>query len=238
MKGKSSSSHASAEFWSVTFDVEDESGEGNVAPHLAEFYSPHVRPEAVQQREPKRSRIDRKTQTSFERFKDFRTEHERSSHNVPDKTDVTGKEDVKETEADVLESTQDIPGVEEKKKPRNTQGSKPEHDDPPDDPECVGELDDEGTDDDVGIMQEHTGEDGEQIKLKDKVVETTKEETDEDNPEKSCSEEPDVDFSSKQSQHTQRFISSTRDDRVRKRESRSLRNLKVLQAFVVTQLKW
>ncbi|TKS73903.1 Centrosomal protein of 290 kDa [Collichthys lucidus] len=183
----------------------------------------HVRLEAVQQREPKRSCIDRKTQTSFERFIDFRAEHERSSHDVPDKTDVTGEEDVKETEADVLESTQDIPGVEEKK---NTQGSRPEHDDPRDDPECVGELDDEGTDVDVVIMQEHTGEDGEQIKLKDKVVETTKEETDEDNPEKSCSEEPDVDFSSKQSQHTHRFISSTRDDRVRKRESRSLRNLK------------
>ncbi|XP_070763229.1 centrosomal protein of 290 kDa [Enoplosus armatus] len=250
--GKRSSPRALRGICSVTFDVADGSCKGNAALRRAAPYCRSVSSEAVedpadQQREPKRSQIHRDTQTSFAGAEDVRTERERSNPGVAaDKTDVSRdhvKED--ETETDVLQSTQDIPGgsevdvVVENEEPQTTRGSEPEPGDPPERPgsvmaltgyktqnkEDVGELDDRDTDDDdddVGIRKEKP----EQVEVKDEVVETTKEATEEDNPGQPCSAEPDVDSSSILSKPLQRFISKKRGDGVRKRESRSLRNLK------------
>lgn len=272
-KGKSSSSHALREICSVTFDVVHASRKGNAALRLAEPYSRSVSSEAVadpadQQREPKRSPIDRETQTSFAGAEDVCTEGGQSRIDEAENT-VADKED--ETETDILESTQDIPGgceadvAEEKEEPQTTKEGEPQPDDPSDrqgsvtsssqtataatggetlNQEDVGELDDRDPDDDdndndVRIRKEKPEEAEEQVELKDEVDDTTtKEETEEDNPEQSCSAEPDVDSSSILSKHSQRSISKKTDERVRKQESRSLRHLKVLQASIATQLKW
>lgn len=184
-----------------------------------------------------------------------------------DETDLPGEEEVKEyePEADVLESLQDVPSgsevdvVEEKEEPQTAQRSDPEPDDPSERPRSaaspsepaaaanggqtcetvaeaeVGELDDGHTgDDDVGIREESPEQAEEQTELKDEAVEATEE----DNPEGSCSAEPDLDSSITLSKHPEGLISRKRDHHARKRESRSLRYLKVLQASVVTQLKW
>lgn len=143
------------------------------------------------------------------------------------------------TDADVLEITQEIPGgpevdaVKEKEEPGSVMsspgpaaaaaGSETVN------KEDVGERGDGDIVDDVGIREESP----EEALLKDDAVDTTKEATEEDNPEQICSAEPDVDSSC-----PERFISKKGDDRVRKRESRSLRYLKVPQASIVTQLKW
>ena len=92
---------------------------------------------------------------------------------------------------------------------------------------------DDNDDDDVRIRAEKKQEDNKQFELKDEAVETTKEATEEDNPEQSCSAEPDVESSTTQSKHLG-FI-RRRDECIRKRESRCLRYQKVLQASIVTQ---
>ncbi|XP_053283714.1 centrosomal protein of 290 kDa isoform X1 [Pleuronectes platessa] len=84
------------------------------------------------------------------------------------------------------------------------------------------DTDDDDNDDDVRIRAEKTQEDNKQIELKDEAVETTKEATEEDNPEQSCSAEPDVESSTTQSKHLG-FIRRRRDECIRKRESRCLR---------------
>ncbi|XP_044048401.1 centrosomal protein of 290 kDa isoform X5 [Siniperca chuatsi] len=222
-------------------------------PYKRSISSDAVEDPADQQSEPKRNQIDRETQTSFVGAEDVCTEQERSTPDVSENTaaDTIGdhiKED--ETETDILESTHDIPGgsevdvVEKKEEPQTTKGSESEPDDPSERPgsvmaspepaaattsseivikEDVGELDNQDTDDDdVGIREKKPEEAEEQFELK--VVETTKVATGEDNPEQSCSAEPDVD--SILSKHPERFISKKRDDHMRTRESRCLRYLK------------
>ncbi|XP_036961834.1 centrosomal protein of 290 kDa isoform X2 [Acanthopagrus latus] len=258
---KSSSSHTLRGTCSVTFDVEDVSCEGGLALHPAETYSRSVSPETVadttdQQREPERSQINKKTQTSFVGAEDVRTEQEPSSPDVAAstaaaKTDVSREEDVKEheteTEADV-ESSQacvsDGDVVEEKEEPQDTKVHEPDPNDPSQRPgsatstselamcellnkEGVCEQHDEDTDD-VGIREEgrKLEEAEEQTELRAEAVEATKEATEGDNPEKSCPAEPDVDSSSILSKHSERFIVKKRDDRIQKREHRSFRYLK------------
>ncbi|XP_031135781.1 centrosomal protein of 290 kDa isoform X4 [Sander lucioperca] len=179
-----------------------------------------------------------------------------AENTATDNTAVTGEEDdasrVKEddTEADTLDHPQDIQGgseVEVVEETRAIKGSEPEPDDLSErlgsvlstsEPavaatgaealsnEGVGERDDrDDDDDDVGIRDEQTEEAEEQADLKDKEVVTAKEITEVHNPEPSCSAEPDVDSSSVLSNHSL-FIRKKRDDHVRKRESRSLRDLK------------
>lgn len=222
---------------------------------------------ADQQRKPKQSQVARETQTSFAAAEDVCTEVERLSPNVAENTaaDKTGEDDVDttdyvkegETKADIYPVSSEVDVVEEKEETRTTKGSEPEPEDLPGRPgspisspdsvaaatgaesvnkEGAGERDD--TDDDVGIAEGKPEEAVEQAELKEEAVETTKEVTEGDNAERSCSAEPDVDSSSILGKHPERFIVKKRDDRVRKRESRSLRYLKVLQASVVTQLKW
>lgn len=222
--------------------------------------------EADQPREQKQSQVARETQTSVVGGEDFCTEQERLSPDVAENTaadnaDVTREEDdasrVKEddTEADTFDHPQDIQcgsEVEVVEETRTIKGSEPEPEDPSERPGSVlsssepavaatgaEALNNEGVgerDDDVGIREEKTEEAEEQADLKDKEAVTAKEITEVHNPEPFCSAEPDVDSSSIVSNHSL-FIRKKRDDRVRKRESRSLRYLKVLQAFVVTQLK-
>ncbi|XP_039988963.1 uncharacterized protein LOC120793199 [Xiphias gladius] len=102
--------------------------------------------------------------------------------------------------------------------------------------EGAAELEDRDADDDVGVRAEKSEEADEQVELKYEAVDSTKEATEEDNPEHSRSSEPDVDSSTTLSKH-RGFTRRKRDKRVQKRESRSLRDLKVLQASIVTQLK-
>lgn len=244
LKVKSSSSHTLRGICSATFDVEDVSCKGIAALHPAETYSRSVSPETVantteQQREPKRSQINKKTQTSFVGAEDVRTEP--SSPNVAastaaDKTDVSDGDE-----------------VEDKEEPQNTEVHEPDPHDPSQRPgsamstselamvaatnsqscemlnkEGVGEHHDEDADD-VGIREEgkKLDEAEEQTELIDEVVETTKEAPEGDNPLKSCPAEPDVDSSSILSKHPGRFIIKQKDDRIQKRE-RSFRYLKVL----------
>lgn len=252
MKGKSSYYQALRRIRSVTFDVADGSREGNAAPHPADLYSRSISPETVedpadQQREPKRSQVDRKTQTSFVGAEDVCTAQERSSLDVAEnttKTDVTGEEDVdtdyvKEDEIETEESTQDIPGgsdvdvIEEKEESQTTKGSEPEPGDPSErpgslmsSPEPAAEATGSETVNEVCVDDERDTDDDDDVGIR------------EENPKQSCSAEPDVDSSSVLSKRPERLISKKRDDRVRKRESRSLRYLKVLQMSIVTQLKW
>lgn len=254
VKVRGSSSWASRGICSLTFDVVDGSCEGNAAPRPAESDSHSVSPEAAedpadQQREPKQSQVARETQTSFEGAEDVCTEQEPLSPKVEENTaaDKPAEEEEvdtdhvkeEETETDHLESTQDIPGgseVEDNEETQTTKGSEPEPEDPSSEAAAAtgdGEQDDRDTggdadaDDDGGICEEKPEEAEEQAELKDEEVETTKE----DNPEQSCSAEPDVDSSSTLREPPERFISEKRDHRVR--DSRSLRYLKVLQAPVV-----
>lgn len=136
--------------------------------------------------------------------------------------------DVTETEEDVLESTKDMR--------RHMSSTEPAAEASGSETANVGELADGVADDgdDVGIREDGEPEEAEEhVELKDEVINATEEATEEDNnPEQSCSAKPDVD-----SRHPERFISKTRDDHARKRESRSLRYLKVPQASIVTQLK-
>ncbi|XP_051237126.1 centrosomal protein of 290 kDa isoform X2 [Dicentrarchus labrax] len=251
-KGKRSPSRAWRGICSVTFDVEDGPREGNAALRPVNSYSRSVsQTPADQQREPNPSQIKRKTQTSFVGAGDVRNKRDQSSPDVAQnaaagKTDVTREDDVSEneteTEADVLESTQDIPVGsevhvgEEKEESQTTKGSEPGDlsERPGSDmssPEPAtgatgrrlsetvnkqgtGELADQDTDDDeLGIKKEMPEE-----------AETTKESTEEDNPGKLCLAEPDVD--SIRCKYPERFISKKKDERVRKRESRSLSYLK------------
>lgn len=247
----------------VTFAVEEDgSVQWNATPRPAESCIRCVSPKAVedlaeQQREPNQSQTDLKPQTSLVGVEDVYTEQERS-----DKTDSTAEEDVKvyEKEADMLESSQGIPGglegdgVEEKQQQLTAQRSVPESDDPCERPSSVtsspepaaaanggqtcetvtkaglGELDD----DDVGIREESPEQDANESELKDEAAEKTEE----GNPERSCSAKPDLDSSFTLSKPTEKLISRKGDHQARKRESRSLRCVKVLQASVVTQLKW
>ncbi|XP_044213452.1 centrosomal protein of 290 kDa isoform X1 [Thunnus albacares] len=203
--------------------------------------------------EPKQSQTDSETQTSFVGAK-VCTEQKRSSADVAENTDEEDvdadqtEEGERPTDADNVENTQDVPGdselsvIEEKEEP--------EPDDPSERPGSVmsssepaaatggetnetveneggGEIDGQDTDkdddDDVGMRAEETEE---HIELKDKALETTKEATEDDNPEQSCSADPDVDSSSIPSKHLERFISKKRDDGGQKRERRSLKYLK------------
>ncbi|XP_039663330.1 centrosomal protein of 290 kDa isoform X4 [Perca fluviatilis] len=211
--------------------------------------------EADQPREQKQSQVARETQTSVVGGEDFCTEQERLSPDVAENTaadnaDVTREEDdasrVKEddTEADTFDHPQDIQcgsEVEVVEETRTIKGSEPEPEDPSERPGSVlsssepavaatgaEALNNEGVgerDDDVGIREEKTEEAEEQADLKDKEAVTAKEITEVHNPEPFCSAEPDVDSSSIVSNHSL-FIRKKRDDRVRKRESRSLRYLK------------
>lgn len=273
MKGKSSSC-ALRRTCSVGFDVEDESCEGNAASCPAEVYMccEAVEDPADQQRESKRSQVDRKTQTSFVGTDSVHAEQERSRRDVAEntpanKTDVSREvhvtENETETEADVLESTQDISGgsevdvVEEKEEPQTTKETAPKPDDlserpgsvmSPTEPAVAAmggqrsemlmkdsacELDHR----DDGDVEIREGKAEEQIEMINEVFETTKEKTEEDNPEKAGSREPD-ESSSMLRKRPERFISKKRHDRVQKQEGRSHRYLKVLQASIVTQLKW
>ncbi len=261
MKGKSSSAPALRRICSPSVDAEDGSGEGNEqAPQAA------VDP-ADQQGEPKQNQMDRKTQTSFEEAKDVHTQQEQLSPDVAENAaDVTGddvEEKETETEAAVLEGAQDIPDrckvdlVEESKEPLIT--SEPEPDDPTERSEPVmspselattatnfqtnetenkdGVDEQDDTDDDDAEFREEKPDEAEgQIGLKDEAAEAAKDAT--DNPEKSRSAEPHDDSSSILSQNRERFIIKKGDDAVKKRQSRSLRHLKVLQTSVVTQMKW
>ncbi len=228
---------------SVTFDVADGSCKGNAAPRPAEPYSHSVSPETVedpaeQQREPKRSQVDRKIQTSFVGAEGVCTEQERSSIDVTentavDKTDVTGEDadHVKEDEIETEDTAQDAPGgadvyvIEEKEEPQTTKGSKPEPGDPSErpgslmsSPEPAAATTGDKTVNEVNVDDDRPTDDDD-VGIR------------EENPKQSCSAEPDVDSTSILSPESKK-----RDDRVRKRESRSLRYLKVLQAS--TQLKW
>lgn len=256
----------------VTFDVEEDgSRQWNATSRPAESCIRCVSPEAVedlaeQQREPNQSQTDLKPQTSLVGVEDVDTEQERSSRDVEnaaaDETDSTAEGDVKvyEKEADMLESSQGIPGglegdgVEEKQQQLTAQRSVPESDDPCERPRSVmsspepaaaanggqtcetvtkagvGELDD----DDVGIGEESPEQDANESELKDEAAEKTEE----GNPERSCSAKPDLDSSFTLSKPPEKLISRISDHHARKRESRSLRYMKVLQASVVTQLKW
>ncbi|XP_049928433.1 centrosomal protein of 290 kDa isoform X1 [Epinephelus moara] len=256
---RSSSSWASRGICSLTFDVMDESCEGNAARCPAVSCSRSVSTEAVrdpadQQRAPKKRRVARQTQTSSVGAEDVCAEQERLSPDVAQNTaaeDDTTRVKEDETEADILESTQDVTGGsdvdkgEEKEETQTTRGSEPDPEDPSERPGSVksssepaaaetgsetvnkeggSEHNDPDTeDDDVGICEEKPEEAGEEAELKDEEAETTHYE---DNPEPSCSADPDVASSSTLSKHPERFMSNRRDDRVRNRQSRSLRYLK------------
>ncbi|XP_076589766.1 centrosomal protein of 290 kDa isoform X3 [Chaetodon auriga] len=246
--GKSSSC-ALRKVCSVGFDVEDESREGNAAPRRTQFYMSckAVEDPADLQRGAKRSRVDRKTQTSVERRDDGH-----AARDVSREVHVTENET--EKEADVVESTQDIPGgsevdvIEEKEEPQTTKGTASEPDDlserpgsvtSPSEPAvaAVGgqtcemltkdvENRDTDEDDEVEIREGKSEEAEEQNEMKDEVLETTKEAAEEDSPGKACSAEPDVESGSVLSKGSERFISKRRDDGVRKHERRSRRYLK------------
>lgn len=233
----------------VTFDVEEDgSCQWNATPRPAESCVRSVTPDAVedpaeQRREPDRSQTDLKPQGR------------EKEDTAADKTDSTGEDDVKvrEKEADMVESSQGIPGgseVDEKQQLLTARGSVPESDGPCERPRSVtpssepaaaanggqtcetvtngGEL----ADDDVGIGQESPEEAANESELRDEAVETAEE----GNPERSCSAKPDSDSSVALSKPPEKLISRKRDHHARKGDSRSLRNLKVLQASVVTQL--
>ncbi|XP_029290176.1 centrosomal protein of 290 kDa isoform X3 [Cottoperca gobio] len=194
----------------------------------AESHRRSVGPQAAedpvdQQREPKGSQPAGGTQ------EDVCTGQERLSPDVAEEEDVDTT-DVKEDETELLEITQDIPvgseldAFEEKEEAQTTRESEPaetpgvaaptgaervqnEGDGDADD----GDADD--NDDEVGIVNSEEA---------DEAVVTIKPATEEDNPEQSCSAEPDVDSS----EHLERFIIKERQDRVRKGDSRALRYLK------------
>lgn len=213
---------------SVAFDVGDGSCGSSlpVSPKAAEDTSDH-------QREPKQRRADGENQTSFE---DVCAEQERSS---PDKIGEDDDDDHIDDRHTGAESTEDIiPGgsevsvAAEEEEPEATKGSEP--DDETLNTEGAG--DDVGAEDtDVEITSETLHKAEEQDELKDDEAETTKEEREEDNLQQSCSAEPDVDSGTTLSKSSVRVVSTKREDRV---QSRSLRHLKVLQAWLVTLLKW
>ncbi|KAK9516253.1 hypothetical protein VZT92_024194 [Zoarces viviparus] len=241
---KSLSSWPSQGIYSVTFDVRDGSCKGNAAP-----------PPAAAAEDSADRQVARETQTSFGGADDVCTEQERLSPNVAGNTaaDPTGEEDVdtnyvQEDEADILEITQDVSFgsevdvVEEEEETPTTKGSESGPEDPSGRPGSVMSSSEPATtataaetaykegvserDDPVGSGEEKPQEAEEQAELSDEVVETTKGVTEEGNPEQSRSAEPDVDSGSILSKLPPRFISKERDAHVRKRESRSLRNLK------------
>lgn len=261
MKRKGISSQALRGICSLTFDVEEGSCDGNATSYPVESSGRSPGTDTAgdtvgHQREPKQSQAHRETRTSFAAAEDVCSEPQRSSVR---ETDVTAEEDdgtnhaeedESQTAADVLESTQDVPGSEEKKESQTTKLSEPEPDElserqgSPSAPEavtgnettetlneaCVGELDGQDTvDDDVGVMTEEPPKPREQAELKDEEAETTKEATEEDNLEQP---ESDVESFTVLSKHTERLISRKRDDQ--KRDSRSRRCLKVHQASLVT----
>lgn len=177
-------------------------------------------PEAVedppdQQREPNQSQIDIKSETNFEC-----TEQERLSPNA-DETDLAeegDRENEKKPEADILESPQETPDGSDvvAGEQKTSQGSDSKPDDPLERPRSatstsepaeaanvrqtcetvtetgLGDREDQHTgDDDAEIMAQSP----EQTELKDEAVETTKEPTEEDNPDRSCLVEPNMDSS-------------------------------------------
>lgn len=234
----------------VTYDVEeDEPCQWDAEPRPAESRICSVNPDAVedpadQQREPDGSQTD---SGGEEDDKVHGTEDI-----AGDETDSAGEEDdkVREREADIVKSSQGIPGGSEQL--LTAQRRVPESDDPCERPrsltpssepaaaansaqtcemvtkEGAGEL----HDDYVGVREESPEEAVNESELRDEAVETTEE----GNPERSCSAKPDVDSSFTLCKPPEKLISRKRDHHAQKRDSRSLRPLEVLQASVVPQL--
>lgn len=173
------------------------------------------------------------------------------------KSHVIEANDVKEdTEVGVSESSQDTTGevhvIEENDETKTTEGSDPKSNETSERPasethpsedkndtsrqtcetmnkEGVGEEEDQCTNCAArGIKEERLEEAGEQIELQDEAVESGKEETEGDHPEKSCSLELEKDSSSILSQRPERFMTNKSDNRTRKQGSRYPRCPKVL----------
>lgn len=226
---------------SVTLDGE-RSHPGNASAR------PAMSPEAVedppdQQREPNQSQIDTKSENNFEC-----TEQERLSPNA-DETDLVKEgdgENEQKAEADILEGSQEIQNGSDvvAGERKTSQGSDSKPDDPLERPrsaasdseDAEGEICEAMNETGVGDEEDqHTGDHDaeigaqspEQTELKDEEVETTKEPTEEENADRSCSAEPEMDSSFTLSKHIDRLISRERDHQARKRESRSFRYSKV-----------
>lgn len=236
MKVKSSSSQTLRGICSVTFDVADGSRKGSAAPRPAKSPSRSGSQKAAEdpadhQREPKRSQTYRKPQASLLREK--RPRPDVTENTAAKKKHVRGEDD--DAEADHVENTRDIPCASDlnvlEDKTLLSQPLTTEENNLSEAMKAEGaaELDDGDTGDDVGSRTEKSEEADEQ-------VETTEEAAEVAHLEQPYSAEPDVDSSTAPSKHP-RFIVRKRNERVRKRKSRSLRYVKVLQACIVTQLK-
>ncbi|XP_060891969.1 centrosomal protein of 290 kDa isoform X2 [Labrus mixtus] len=208
---------------------------------------------ADQQGEPEQGQTAGGTQSSIDGAEDALPERLSPGLEENDETDVN-KEDVdtdhvqdNEAETDVMESTPDMPGdsevymAEGKEEPQDEEGNDPDPGDPSErqgsvvssfEPaaasaargdnmsdavikEGAGEQGDGG--DDVGIGEEKPDD-------TQQHDETLRDAPDEDNPQKSCSAEPEADSSSIPSKEPD--LSKERDHGVRRYESRSYRYLK------------
>ncbi|XP_069383983.1 centrosomal protein of 290 kDa isoform X2 [Paralichthys olivaceus] len=163
--------------------------------------------------------VDDETQTE--------AEHAESTKDVPNASDldVLEEKDTKEIEAESDDPSERPGSVMSSSKPRAAATGHETSEAMTKESAAEPEDRDTDDDDDVRIKAEKSEEDNNQVELKDEAVETTKEATEEDNPEQSCSAEPDVDSGTTQSTHPG-FIRRRRDECVQKRESRCLRYLK------------
>lgn len=257
VKVKSPSSPALREICSVTFDVADaESSSSRPGVVVAEDFAAH-------QRKPEQSQTDKETQTIFVGAQDVISPYE-TENTAADQTNMireedAGHEEKTPTEAETTENAEVMTCASDEKEenavltqPHTTKETEPEPAGPSEGPrhgsvaspepltpatgmetmnkEGVADIDDEDTlEGDVGIRTEKSGDEWVELKDELKNVDEAAE-----NPEESCSAEPDS--RTVLCKHSE-MSSKTNDDRVQTRGSRSHRYLKVLQPPIVALLK-
>ncbi|XP_010764096.1 centrosomal protein of 290 kDa-like isoform X2 [Notothenia coriiceps] len=213
VKSKSSCSGALREISLVTFDVADESCEGNAAPHPGESYRRSESPEAVgrhvdQQRETEQTQeAEEETKTIIVGEEDAAEDKEEDKTRV----EVEGNEKTHKTEEIESEDQSGRPASGTSDREAELVKKEDEGDRDTDD------------DDDVDVEIENPEEAEQQAELSDEMVATTNGVTELDNAEQPCSADPDVDPCSVQRKHPE--VLERREERARRADNRSVRNL-------------
>ncbi|XP_013873072.1 centrosomal protein of 290 kDa [Austrofundulus limnaeus] len=251
--GRRISSFAFRGLCSVTFDIEEGSGDVNAAAQPTESCSFLLSPEAAedtfdQQREPKHSQAAEETHTSFVGAEELWTNQASADGNTAaGRTDTftaaeTGSDQVKQEEIQVEEVTAvpEIIALENQPEPQTRKpepndlsertGSAPQAATGNDTSQTVTNVCDSDVEapeqKDVRASSDSLHKAEEQQELKGGEEETRREVTEEENQEHSCSAEPEADSRITPSHQPESFITSRKDDKAEKCKSRSLKHLK------------